>query len=974
MKILRVTAHDFGRLSGALDLAPGLTVIHGPNEAGKSTWLQAIFAGLCGRRRGRGSNTLEERQFRQQYEPWNGRPWRATVKLQLDDGRRIEIQQRDLTAKESTALDDHTGRPIGDELIYRGSIDGSRFLGLNRQVMPSTLVIAQGDIQRLRQKGGDEASALREELQRAAASVGGAATAVEALSRLKDYAREQVGSERRNSTRPLQRAVERLGRADEDLRAGRTRHRERSGLEAGLRAARVRAERANGVTQHCTRVLRQREAAEIESRLAEVDRLAAAFPDGAPPSPPGDDPDAATAQELREAAFAYRRRPAPPADLDGPSADEMARELAELPEAPRGDSEPAPEVAAATEGWREACQTRAVRERLGPGEPPDTRVRSVDAPTARRALAILELPPLEPLDDVEQRVLELTEEETHYRSELEASSGFGKWPWWGATAGSLIGVLTMMDLLPRPVGIAGLFLMLVCSLLILRAQRRTPAPPPAPGFLEGAEENMKVADAKADLRDLKRSHKTRRLQMEAAARDLAALDLEADAKAVRDALEGLGRRERWEAEQESWQQRLADARQDEAAAEQALRTALASRGMDDPETATADLLDRYEGDCRHNQALAAGAGPREALTARIEARRQREDTAAQQHEEREAAEDRWRDALAAAGLPADSAADPEQWADDWLGAHEERISRQRADWERLQVLLDGRTRDDLAAEHQATARRLAAVADAGPAPVELESLGRRALEQRLAEARREAAEAGNRASHLEGQLAAESGLPSLAELEEERAAAGREVDLLRRAAALLDKTEEHLEAAQDEVHRLLAPDLRDALSRRLHQVTAGRYSEARIDPEEGLEVRLRVADGSYRAAAELSHGTVDQVYLLLRIALAEALGDRTEAAPLFLDDATVHCDTERTMRLLELLLSLSEERQIVVFSQEEEVRAWAAERLAAHPRHRLVELAANGLPAADENDVGDTTPAPDTARSTGEPERQHSLI
>ena len=175
MKILRVRAHDFGKLNGELDLAPGMTVIHGENEAGKSTWLQAIFAGLCGRRRGRGANTLEEREFERQYEPWNGRPWRATIKFQLDSGRRIEIQQNDLKAKESSASDDDTGRLVGDEIIYGGSIDGSSFLGLNRQVVPSTLVIAQGDIQRLRKRKGDEASALREELQRAAASAGGAA-------------------------------------------------------------------------------------------------------------------------------------------------------------------------------------------------------------------------------------------------------------------------------------------------------------------------------------------------------------------------------------------------------------------------------------------------------------------------------------------------------------------------------------------------------------------------------------------------------------------------------------------------------------------------------------------------------------------------------------------------------------------------------------------------------------------------------
>ena len=163
------------------------------------------------------------------------------------------------------------------------------------------------------------------------------------------------------------------------------------------------------------------------------------------------------------------------------------------------------------------------------------------------------------------------------------------------------------------------------------------------------------------------------------------------------------------------------------------------------------------------------------------------------------------------------------------------------------------------------------------------------------------------------------------------------------------------------------------MSERLGLVTGSRYSSVRIDPEQGLEVQIEVEEGNYRSASELSHGTVDQVYLLLRIALAEALGDKKESAPLFLDDATVHIDTGRTMRFLELLLALSQERQIVVFSQEEEVRAWAEDRLVGDARHRLIELGSNGRPTLPGEAgepaarAGEDTPAP-------APEQQKSLL
>ncbi len=890
MKIHRVRAHEFGKLDGELDLAPGMTVIHGDNEAGKSTWLQAIFAGLCGRRRGRGANTLEEREFERQYKPWSGGQWRATVKFELDDGRRIEIQQRDLDTKESVAQDADTGRAIGDEIIYSGSIDGSRFLGLNRQVMPSTLVIGQGDIQRLRQKSekrGDEASALKEELQRAAASAGGAATAVEALRTLSEYASQEIGLERRNSTRPLQRSIDRAAGAREAQEQGRSRHKLRTSLENELSAARDWARSANALVQACESVHAERELGRLEARLAEIDRLASKFPDGAPPAP-GEESAA-------------------------PSAGKNAGQRTRPAEAPAGDSEVAPEVAEAARTWRAATEARTLREQLGPGETPASVISKADEPTLRRGLEVLEQPPPDSLEEAERRVQAFRDEQAQFRRELEASSGFGRWPWIGAIAGSLVVALGFFDLLPRAISIAGALLAFVSSVLIYRAQRRLS---PQPEAHEQAQRGMDRADAEADLRDLKRRHRRRDRQIEELRQQLASLGFEADADAVRTALAALTECEAWDREQTLWLSRVKAAREAETTAEAALRTALGSRGLEDPAASVAGLLDRYEQSCLRNAGVAA----------------QR------------------------------------------LQDRERRLRDQRNDWDHLQRLLGGSDRRSLAARRDAAADQASRAADSLPAEADdFRKLDDDVLERKLVEARADAVDARIEVNRKQVELAADGDLPSLAELEEEQAAAEREVVLLRRASDILDTTREHLKAAQDEVHRMLAPDLREALEKRLSLVTDGRYSAVRIDPEEGMEVQLEVEDGVFRSATELSHGTVDQTYLLLRIGLAEALGDRKESAPLFLDDATVHSDTDRTIRFLDLLIALSEERQIVVFTQEEEVREWAARSLTGDARHRLIELGRNGLPVqpGDEADpvseAGGSEPAP-------EPERQHSLL
>lgn len=963
MRILRVRAHDFGKLSGALDLAPGLTVVHGENEAGKSTWLQAIFAGLCGRRRGRGANTSEAREFERQYEPWNGEPWRATVRFQLDDRRLVEIQQQDLKTKESEARDADTGRKIGHELIYRGSIDGSRFLGLNRQVMPSTLVIAQGDIQRLRQKKGDEASALREELQRAAASAGGAATAVQALRLLKDYARDQIGPERRNSTKPLQRAIDRAAQARRALEAGRDGRRRRTRLENDLSAARDWARGATAQVRTCERLLAERELERLDTRLAEIDRLAPEFPESASPPAPGEEPDAAAAREVSVAAEEYRWRPEAPMESDGPGADELAKQLADMPEAPDGDAEVAAEVAGAARQWRAAAEARTLREQLGPGEPPTTVISKADEPAARRALEVLELPPPEPLEEAERRVQALRDEQARRRRQLEASSGFGRWPWIGGVVGSLLVALGFFDLLPRAVGVAGALLAFVCSLLIYRAQKRLPH---QPGALEQAQWGMDKADAEADLRDLKRKNRQRERRIESARQELESLGLEAGADAVRRAIAALRERDNWDREQTLWQSRVDAARKAEAAAESTLRATLGARGMEDPGASAASLLERYERRCRRNAELAHDTSQREALASRLEARRRTEKIRAT----REASERRFRAALEVVGYTGDTDEEAELWAGRWLQDRERRLRELRSDWDLLQRLLDGQDRSTLAVQRDAAVELVERTSESEPdAARELQELDDAALERKLTEARTDAFNARIEVSRHEVQLD-ETDLSVLAELEEEQSAAEQEVAFLRRAADVLQTAQEHLAAAQDEVHRMLAPDLREALAERLSLVTAGRYSDVRIDPEEGLEVQLEVEEGVYRSASELSHGTVDQVYLLLRIALAEALGDRTESAPLFLDDATVHCDTDRTMRFLDLLLALSRERQIVVFSQEEEVRGWASERLAAQPRHRLIELDRNGLPASD---TGDGEPQAGSAPSA-DSDQQHSLL
>lgn len=69
------------------------------------------------------------------------------------------------------------------------------------------------------------------------------------------------------------------------------------------------------------------------------------------------------------------------------------------------------------------------------------------------------------------------------------------------------------------------------------------------------------------------------------------------------------------------------------------------------------------------------------------------------------------------------------------------------------------------------------------------------------------------------------------------------------------------------------------------------------------------------------------MYLALRVALAEVLSTGRERCPLLLDDSTVHADSDRKAAILECLHEVAKERQVILFSQEQQVLEWARSRL-----------------------------------------------
>ena len=154
-------------------------------------------------------------------------------------------------------------------------------------------------------------------------------------------------------------------------------------------------------------------------------------------------------------------------------------------------------------------------------------------------------------------------------------------------------------------------------------------------------------------------------------------------------------------------------------------------------------------------------------------------------------------------------------------------------------------------------------------------------------------------------------------------ALGQESELRRQLDAVTDRiqklemTYRALEIAQStlaqasaELQRRFAPCISQRAQELFGKLTDGRYT--RLTLAEDLSVHAGTGTESIlHSALWRSEGTVDQLYLALRLAVAEEL---TPEAPLVLDDALVRFDDRRLAEALDVLAEESESRQVILFT------------------------------------------------------------
>lgn len=145
-----------------------------------------------------------------------------------------------------------------------------------------------------------------------------------------------------------------------------------------------------------------------------------------------------------------------------------------------------------------------------------------------------------------------------------------------------------------------------------------------------------------------------------------------------------------------------------------------------------------------------------------------------------------------------------------------------------------------------------------------------------------------------------------------------QLDSVRERAALvqadydaLNIAIEALREAEDQLHARFSPQLSQRAGEYFAKLTQGRYTQVGLSRDLEVTVRegARLTD---RPLAVLSQGTADQLYLALRLAVADLVLPREDHCPLVLDDAFLTFDDDHLAVALEVITQL--DRQVILFT------------------------------------------------------------
>ena len=133
---------------------------------------------------------------------------------------------------------------------------------------------------------------------------------------------------------------------------------------------------------------------------------------------------------------------------------------------------------------------------------------------------------------------------------------------------------------------------------------------------------------------------------------------------------------------------------------------------------------------------------------------------------------------------------------------------------------------------------------------------------------------------------------------------------LKKLNLSLELAKEVLNQAYDKMKNSVTPKFTENLSNNISKITDNKYNKVMFNEEEGLIVELK--NGDYLPVNRFSIGTIDQLYLSLRLSMIDELSE--EVVPILLDEAFAFYDDKRLENILLYLNNEFSNRQVIIFS------------------------------------------------------------
>ncbi len=153
-------------------------------------------------------------------------------------------------------------------------------------------------------------------------------------------------------------------------------------------------------------------------------------------------------------------------------------------------------------------------------------------------------------------------------------------------------------------------------------------------------------------------------------------------------------------------------------------------------------------------------------------------------------------------------------------------------------------------------------------------------------------------------------MEKIASIEEEIYSLKKQYENLEKMNESIELAKKLLSRAYEKMKNNVSPIFTKKLSSNISKITNEKYCKLHFNDEQGLIVELD--NGNYIPADRLSIGTIDQLYLSLRLAMLDEISK--EKVPIILDEAFAYYDDERLKNILKFLTNEFTDRQIIILT------------------------------------------------------------